>query len=360
MDRTLVDLQITSDGRYAVAVMGARWIHRGEGYILLPRKYQPRPSQSVLTVIDLDGWRIIKRTDAASIGIDSLGAARILNSGWIAVNGLASGPDLHSVTGLLSLPDFEPGPTCLTEYDRPWGSLEANRLAWRQLNGRNDGSCRGVLNQTGSASFRDLESRIFFARDLEPDAIRLHRYGNSKNIFSPDERANEDIVQFAEPEWRYPFRTEGFRVSMYFGNLPYQSGGRWYGFYASSEPGYDLLGRFDHTGTLQEERPIHSLACGDPSFESRSSACGCRIEDSDDDRRLLLAYCRTQRGDFDGRLQSQWLSVFHSDSLTEVGAVRLAKDHLTAQLLGAGGGRSFVLTVDYGETVRVYAISPPR
>lgn len=361
MDMELVDLQVTPDGHYAVAIFGAGWMRKGEGYIFLPRHYVPRPSEGVLTLVDLHRWRIIGSVRTTDIGIGFVTAARILDSGWIAVQGSISGTDRQSNsrsdlldrTRLLKLPGLEPGLSCVAQFNIPFGG----HLSWQKTNQANDASCRQLLKRTGLASYRELESRIFFARDLEPAPIRLHRFQNSQ-IFSPSNNSRDQIIDFAEPIWRYPFRTEDFRDEIYFDNLPYQSGGLWYGLYESPDHGFYSLGRFDSAGNLQMEQTVHSLACGDRSFAGKSSACGCRIEDAAS--HLLLAYCRTQHGDFSGWIQHQWLTVFRSDSLTPVGAISLYKRDSTAQLLGVGDGHPYVLTVDEGNTLHVYAIPLPQ
>jgi hypothetical protein len=70
----------------------------------------------------------------------------------------------------------------------------------------------------------------------------------------------------------------------------------------------------------------------------------------------LLAYCRRQHGDYDGVLQRQWLSVFRSDDLSDVGFINLGNSLGVLQAIGSGEGHTYVLTLEHGETLRVYAI----
>jgi hypothetical protein len=63
-----------------------------------------------------------------------------------------------------------------------------------------------------------------------------------------------------------------------------------------------------------------------------------------------------QRGDYNGIFERQWLSVFRSDDLSAVGLINLSKNKEIWQAIGSGDGHTFVLTLEYGETLRVYAI----
>lgn len=54
--------------------------------------------------------------------------------------------------------------------------------------------------------------------------------------------------------------------------------------------------------------------------------------------------------------QRQWLSVFRSDDFSEVGIVNLSKNSHTLQAIASGDGHAYVLTLQFGEMLRVYAI----
>src|SRR5437868_1804395 len=77
------------------------------------------------------------------------------------------------------------------------------------------------------------------------------------------------------------------------------------------------------------------------------------------DGRDLLAYCRTHRGDFDGMPRRQWLATFRAGDFTGVRYVNLSKNE-TTEALAEGEGRAYIVTVELGETVRVYAIPDRR
>jgi hypothetical protein len=148
------------------------------------------------------------------------------------------------------------------------------------------------------------------------------------------------------------------RDELYMGNPPFESSSHlWYGLY-DSHKGKSLyeLDRFDAEGQKQKGETIRYLLCGNPTMQGPHSACGCRVAAVYEDQRALLAYCRTPHGDFTGAWQRQWLSVFRSDDLSEVGLMNLSKDKETNAVLAVGDGRTYILAVELGQTLRVYAV----
>jgi hypothetical protein len=53
----VVDLQVTPDGRYAVAFAGALWMNTSSFLLRAPKGYVERKPDTVITVVDLERWR---------------------------------------------------------------------------------------------------------------------------------------------------------------------------------------------------------------------------------------------------------------------------------------------------------------
>jgi hypothetical protein len=224
----------------------------------------------------------------------------------------------------------------------------------RQLN---DAACRDLLRETGAGSVAELESLIYMGHGIEPRMLRLRSLD-----FAPVPGLRTDGDRLAVAEERemleYFDHWNLSRDQIVSENPPLESPSRtWYGLYDSHErPFYYELDKFDAEGQKQKGRTARNLLCGDPNLQGRRSACGCRVDDVSEEQHALLIYCRTQHGDFDGPWQGQWLSVFRSDDLSEVGFVELSKDKETTQTLAVRDGRTYVLVVELGRIVRIYAV----
>jgi hypothetical protein len=354
-----VDIQVTPDGRYAVTFSGAMWRDKSDFLFHAPRGYVQRPSDTIITVIDLDRWRVVNSIHTASLGDIQIRDARVVNDDWIAIDDshIGQSPSQYGAyltsNALISIPGLKPGPDCISQriahiWQRP------PELVAESLRRQNDQACREVLKATGTDSDKTLETLIQRGSDVEPDAMKIHILDavagglpGEVNLWTA-ETHEEDFFRY----WgEYPY------YENYAENPPFESTSRlWYGLYASDVRGLYELDRYDAKGEKQKSQIAGRLLCGDPGLDSQKSACGCRVVNVSEESHLLLAYCRRQHGDYDGMLQRQWLSVFRSDDLSDVGFINLGNSFGVLQAIGSGDGYTFVLTLEYGETLRVYAI----
>jgi len=247
-------------------------------------------------------------------------------------------------TRLISVPDLRPGPACVS--NRPFrGGAPLLPLAASETGPaekHNDAECQDVLQATGTASVEDLEILIYRRQDLLPPAVQQS---------SRDLQATED--DFFRGWGDYPYYLS------YYENPPFESSShRWYGLYGSHDRDFYALTIFDSEGREQKRETIHHLLCGDSSLEKRGSACGCRVVDVSEERQDLLAFCRTQNGDYAGIVRRDWLAVLHTDDLSGAGFIELSHkyQHETLEEIALGDGRPYVVTLELGEMLRIYAI----
>jgi hypothetical protein len=59
LDSIHVNVQITLDGRYAVAFAGAYWMEKSTFLLHAPSGYVARKADTIVTVIDLEQWKIV-------------------------------------------------------------------------------------------------------------------------------------------------------------------------------------------------------------------------------------------------------------------------------------------------------------
>jgi len=355
-----VDVQATPDGRYAVTFSGAMWRDKSDFLFHAPKGYVQRPSDTIITVIDLDRWQIVNSIHTASLGEIQIRDARVMNERWIAFD------DSHSRQSpseygaypisnvLISIPDLKLGPECVSQrishiWQRPPDSVAES------IRKQNDLACQGVLKATGVDFERALELLIQRGSDVEPDTMRIHMLDavarglpNEANLWTAEGNEEEFFRYWGE----YPY------YENYAENPPFESSSRlWYGLYDAHEPPFYELSRYNAKGEKQTGRTERHLLCGDPSLDSPKSACGCRVVDVSEESRTLLAYCRTQHGDYDGMFQRQWLSVFRSDDLSGEGFISLGKDVEALQAIANRDGRAYAVTLEHGETLRIYPVS---
>lgn len=354
-----VDVQVTPNGRYAVAFSGAMWRDKSDFLFHTPKGYVQRPSDTIITVIDLEWWQVVTSIHTATLGDIQIRDARVVNDRWIAFDDSHNGrsPSEYGAypisNALISIPDLKPGPKCVSQrvshvWQRPPDSVAESLIK------QNDQACREVLEATGTDSAKALETLIQRGSDVEPDTMKIHILDavasglpGEVNLWTA-EGHEEDFFRY----WgEYPYNEN------YAENPPLESSSRlWYGLYGSQERQFYELARYDAEGGEQKSRTARHLMCGDPSLDSPKSACGCRVIDVSEEDHALLAYCRRQHGDYDGVFQRQWLSIFRSDDLSEVGFIDLPKNGEMWGAIGSGGGHTYTLTVEHGETLRIYAI----
>ena len=348
MDRIKVDLQITPDGRYAIAFAGAVWIEKSDFIFHAPRGYVARKPDTIITVIDLNQWKIVSSVHSMGMADGQLRGVRVVSDKWIVLDFELGGSPLRIllyrfVTRLVTVPDLHSGPECVS--DRPFRgapslALEPKRAAPAERN--NDVACRDLLQATGTTSVDALEILADRGQDVLPAAVLQRSWGLKET--------EDDYFRF----WgEYPY------YLLTAENPPFESSShQWYGLYNSQERGLYDLEISDAEGRKQKSQTIRNLICGDPSLEQRDSACGCRVVDVSEESHDLLAYCRTQRGDYDGMVRREWLAVLHTDNFPGAGFISLSKKyrHETLEEIARADGRSYVVTLEVGETLRVYAI----
>ncbi len=114
---------------------------------------------------------------------------------------------------------------------------------------------------------------------------------------------------------------------------------------------------FDADGHKLKAQAIPHLLCDIPKNPDGALSCSCRIEGLSEEQHILLAYCRSQRDQFVGsKWVKQWLSVFRSDDLSEVGSANLSSQKDTIETIATVDGRAYALAVELGETLRVFAV----
>jgi len=360
--RMNVELQITPDGRYAVAFAAAAW----DGpFFFRPKHYVPRQPDTIITVIDLVSWQIVKSIHTSVMEATEFRGARILNNQWIALQGFYPEPTDNPYehlydrgNRLISIPDLKAGSECTSK--RPSALLEPNApaSAWiemlAKLDRQNDDACADVLKVSGLGSVELLESHIYKGFDVEPKDLVLH--GNFNSVIAKEEQNKSRLpIERVEGE-QFDYYDHWNQAAYEMSAIPsfFESPSHlWYVF------DYPVLGIYNADGhTLKEQSDPHLLCNGDKHHGLNQGACNCHLEDVAEKQDTLLTYCRVQRGDFDGGFLSQWLSVTRIDDLSDVGFIDLTKDRSwgTNEALGSAEGRAYILSVALGQTLRVYAI----
>lgn len=352
-----VDVQVTPNGRYAVAFSEAVWHEKSTFLLHAPRGYIERKPDTIITVIDLEHWQVLKTIHTVGSTDVGLTDARILNNSWLAFDGPTREPSSKDGVyrfrdQLLSIPDLTPGPACISQRISHMGRRPPEALI-NSTEQENDTACRDVLRASAIDSTEAFDTIVQRGSTIEPKAVKLRdvsRYGSDQR--SEDERlwgADDEASQFFRHWGEYPY------YDLYAQNPPFESSGHlWYGLYPAADPHLYDVERYDGHGRLQASTTADHLLCGDPSITNPKSACGCRVIDVSEPTHALLTYCRQQRGDFAGIVQKQWLALFHSDDLTEAGFIDLPKTSETLQAIANGDGNAYVVTLEHGDLLRIY------
>jgi hypothetical protein len=334
-----VDVQVTPDGHYAVTLGEALSREKSDFLFHAPRGYIQRPSDTIITVVDLNRWQVVTSIHTATLGDIQIRDARVVGDSWIAFDDshIGQSPSEYGAypisNALISIPDLKPGPKCVSQRVSHIWQRPPDLIA-ESLRNQNDGVCREVLVATGTDSTKALEALIQRGSGVEPDAMKIHILDTvasglpgEVNLWTAESHEEEFFRYWGE----YPY------YENYAENPPLESSTHlWYGLYASDVRELYQLDRYDAKGEKQKSKTAGSLLCGDPSLDSPKSACGCRVVDVSEERHALLAYCRRQHGDYDGVLQRQWLSVFRSDDLSDVGFINLGNSLGVLQAIGSG------------------------
>jgi len=306
------DLQMTQDGRYAVAFAIAEWRNSAEK--------PARKPDAIVTVIDLDQWQIVGSLHVADLALGSPHGERILRDDFLALKGSDWEPS-RTVEHykLFSLPALAPGPGC--DIEEPHLSAEEQKKKddkeSRQRD-ENDAACAEVLTASASASAEDLDALVTTGRRPPPKDLQQSSYLLRNSLFGSPQ-------------------------------------GDWY----SVDSIHSELARWNSNGLAQVKRPSPNLLCEKQPVEDPAWVCSCNIAGLAKDQNILLASCLTQHDNLLGWQVwlKQWLSVFRADDLSEIGFMRLSgKNEETKELIATAHGRTYVLAVSVGDTLRVYEV----
>jgi hypothetical protein len=369
MDGIYVDVQVTPDGCYAIAFSKARWKDKSSFLLHAPKGYVARKPDTIISVIDLKRWEVLKSIHTADMGNVDVRNARVISDRWMAFDSIPGAPPSgHGVYAyldqLISITDLTSGPSCVSQRFSHLWQIAPNALV-QSTRIQNDTACGEVLSATHVESTDSLETLIQRDSGVEPRVMKLrdvswkddYLAGESHLSRSEEVRlwdAERQADEFFRSWGEYPYN------DFYWQNPPFESSAHvWYGLYPHDLDLYEL-DRYDSAGKLQRTEVGGQLLCGDPSLGHEKSACGCRVIDVSEERDALLTYCRQQRGDFEGMVQQQWLAVFRSGDLSGVGLINLPKTSETLQAIASGNGHAYVVTLEFGEMLRVYEVPDPQ
>ncbi len=320
------DLQVTPDGRYAVAFAEAEWRQAA----LADSNGKPSPTgaasrkpDTIITLIDIEKWKVASTFHTASLDAGVLDEDRVLSNGWLALRwgdreASRKTDTLSHRYALLSLPDLKPGPECTETGAR--GTLTEVMKNWAALSSENDAACANLLKASSEDSMRDLNKRINPGIGPATPALNSSLMGNS-----------------------------------FFGT----SSNEWYGL----DSVHSELSIFDKDGKKEKTEKAPHLLCESQPVQGPAWDCSCSVEGVSEEQKLLLVYCRTAHDNFFGSEDwlKQWLSVFRSDNLSEVSFVRMSRrNEETREAIAAVDGRAYVLAVSLGQTLRVYPVPEGR
>jgi hypothetical protein len=272
-----------------------------------------------MTLIDLERWKIVGSAHSASLDADEIEGDRILSNKWLALTWQDSESSRRNSTldhryELISLPDLAPGPVCTVKGAR--GTMEEVKKNWAGLNAQNDLACADVLKASMEDSMEALERRVTRGRGPQAPVFNTSLMGNSLFVTSSN---------------------------------------TWYGV----DSVHSELSIFDKDGQKERTQKIPHLLCESQPVQGPSWDCSCSIEGVSEEQKSLLVYCRTVHDNLFGSQDwlKQWLSVFRSDDLSEVGLIRMSRlNEETSEAIVTVEGHAYVLAVAIGETLRVYAV----
>jgi hypothetical protein len=357
-----IDLQVTPDGRYAVAFGEAALEENAliDLFRMHDLKVVTPDPDTIITVVDLEHWQVVKTIHTSSLGKMKVDRARVIDGRWIALDHRNSvdppeeGGNVYAKPGvqLLSIPDLNPGQVC------PW----ANKSERAMANIHSQSHCADVYRATGTGSDEALGALIAWGGDAEPQAagVRGDEFKEREKIGKEDswERENRGRIleNLAVGVWgQYPY-------DRWFAEGPaFESSSHlWYGLHEAEERPFYALEVYDSNGVKRSSHTLRQQLCGDLELDRAKSACGCRVVSVAEKDQTFLVYCRRARHYDSDLLQRQWLAAFRSDDFSGVGIVDLDKGSRPLQWLGSGDGHVFVLTLEHGEKLRVYPIPERR
>jgi len=119
LDSIHVDLEITPNGRYAVAFAGANWMEKSAFLLHAPGGYVARKPDTIISVIDLHQWKVMNSIHTTGMADGEIQGLRLVGEKWIVLDFRLGDTPLNHLfyrydTRLISVPDLRPGPACVS------------------------------------------------------------------------------------------------------------------------------------------------------------------------------------------------------------------------------------------------------
>ena len=360
------DLLITPDGNYALALGSVASVKDARNIPFPPSELIEHKPDLLITVIDLHLWKIIGALHTATVDPNAeFRGAYIVNGKWLALQGIDTEPErvkyehlYDRVNRLIAIPDLKPGPGCMSQDSEILAlALGAPKGGAGGLSDRTDASCAGLLDTANVPSMRVLDWLIYLAHDPEPRKLMAHTQFSQLDG-SPQNSGPSALPDLIWPTGEY---NHGYWTSIEWNifedNPPFESSvGNWYQLHGQ-DPGANYhyqLSKYTHAGKLLKTSATDLQS--EPLCRSRF-ACACEVVDVSEQQNAVLALCRAQSVNFTGSFDwhRQWLSLFRADDLSRVGDAALTTNFIRAAIALAAG-HTWVVTVEEGKTVRVYAV----
>ena len=358
------DLLITPDGNYAIAFGGVGSVKDAHNIPFPPNESIEHKPDLLITVIDLNRWQIVGALHTATVDADAeFRSAFIVKGKWIALQGLDREPEsvkyehlYDRVNRLISIPDLKPGPGCMTRSTE----VKTLHLGGRSeemgvLGERNEADCASLLATAGVSSMRALEWLIYLEHDPEPKNLTVHTWPS----ISSDQRESgkgPNSPDLVGPDGEY---SAGYWTSnewdIFFKNPPFKSSARkWYQLRQPNEKPPYQLSEYTLEGTALKAREAGLEL--KPQCSTRRG-CDCTVVDASDKGNAILALCRVQSVNFTGSFDwhKQWLTVFRASDFSQMGDIELNPTY-ARQVIADAEGRTYVITVERGQVVRVYSV----
>lgn len=300
------NLQVSSGGTYAVTFAAASW-HRPLG--------DSAPNhETIMTVVDLAQWKVSASIRAAELGFDSLYAERVLDNQILLEGHRRGTPSSIEQYLLVSLVDLRPDSNCSVELPEAT-QQESGADIQKPIVGQ-DGDCSQILRASGTTSLEDVNKLIQTGAGSAPGELsHLSRLEDSTLLHGGD--------------------------------------GDWY----SLDSAHSELAIWTPQGAQKIHRQSGTLLCENQKVIGPAWICGCSIVGESNGR--LLTYCLTEHDNFWGSQVwlKQWLSVFDSTDLSEIGFITMShRNEQTEEAIATIEGHTYVATVALGEKLTVYEI----
>jgi hypothetical protein len=351
---------VTPDGRYGVVVSGIDEVKNAGQIPFGPNSPIAGKPDTLITLVDLAHWQVVGGFHTATLGIALFKRAHIAAGKWIALQGYLPSTDKNSrrpgwLHQLISIPELTVGPSCITTEAWTITSSKGNRdAAEGELAKQNNAFCGDLLSASGLKSLHRFEALMYLGTDPPPDTYQPHKEFPRKfsNGTGPIDERNFNFREMVG-------RTVGLTPDddhLYHDNPPFESPeSYWYEFQHQQGTRVYQLAKYDRSGATLSVVPTTLLAregC------QRWYRCDCRVESVREESDSLLAYCYGFTLGFAEveDPKAQWLTMFRTRNLSEIGDIRMSKDRKTKQALATANGGPYVLVVEQGEILRVYRV----